>query len=77
MFFKNLENQIFNMDYSAQQEVYNQLLDNPDDLLFTLEDINLSCYTILTKGYNGCKIQRKSNVRGIFIIQWIFLWDLN
>ena len=73
MFFKNLENQIFNMDYSAQQEVYKQLLDNPDDLLFTLDDINLSCLTVLTNGVKICKFQRKSNVKGIFIMQWIFI----
>ena len=69
MFFKNLENQIANMDYSDQQDVYNQLLDNPDDLLFTLDDINLSCHTLLTNGYKRCKIQRKSNDKGIFIMQ--------
>ena len=69
MFFKNLENQIANMDYSAQQEVYNQLLDNPDDLLFTLDDINLSCLTLLTNDFKICKVQRKYHVRDIFIMQ--------
>ncbi len=77
MFFKNLEDQIFNMDYSAQQEVYNQLLDTPDDLLYTLDDINLSCLTVMTNGFKKCKFQRKSNVRGIFIIQCFCFLDLN
>ncbi len=52
------------MNNSKQQEVYNQLYENPDDLLFTLDDISLSCVTVLTNKIKLCNIQRKSNVTG-------------
>ena len=53
-FFKNITKDFSKMDNATQHEIMLTLRDKPDDLLFTLDDINLKCVLAKNGDYRKC-----------------------